>query len=66
MDKVYIEQFYTKWQTNLPQRIEGYIYDENKRILPTRFIFAKFKKVIEKFLNNELSETEKIVLMPGI
>ncbi|MBZ1345519.1 MAG: AAA family ATPase [Candidatus Nealsonbacteria bacterium] len=66
MDKTKIEQFYTKWQANLPQRIEGYIYDENKRMLPTRFMFAKFKKVIEKFLNNELSEIEKVVLMPGI
>ena len=66
MDKAKIEQFYTKWQANLPQRIEGYIYDENKRMLPTRFMFAKFKKVIEKFLNNELSEIEKVVLMPGI
>jgi len=66
MDKAKIEQFYTKWQTNLPQRIEGYIYDENKRMLPTRFMFARFKKVIKKFLNNELSEVEKIILMPGI
>ncbi|MBU2579073.1 ATP-binding protein [Patescibacteria group bacterium] len=66
MDKTNIEQFYTKWQANLPQRIEGYVYDENKKILPTRFIFEKFKKVIEKFLNNELSEIEKIILMPGI
>ena len=66
MDKTNIEQFYTKWQANLPQRIEGYVYDENKKMLPTRFMFASFKKIIEKFLNNELSETEKIVLMPGI
>lgn len=66
MNKAKIEQFYTKWQTNLPQRIEGYIYDENKKILPTRFVFVKFKKLIEKFLTNKLSETEKIVLVPGI
>jgi len=66
MNKADIEQFYTKWQANLPQRIEGYIYNENRKILPTRFMFAKFKKVIEKFLNDELPETEKIVLMPGI
>ncbi len=25
MNKIKIEQFYTKWQTTLPQRIEGYI-----------------------------------------
>lgn len=66
MDKARIEQFYIKWQTTLPQRIEGYIYDENKRLLPTRFMFAKFKKAIDKFLSNRLSETEKIILMPGI
>lgn len=66
MNKVSIEQFYTKWQATLPQRIEGYIYDESKRILPTRFMFSKFKKVVEKLLNGELTETEKIVLMPGI
>ena len=66
MDKVKIEQFYTKWQTTLPQRIEGYIYDENRKLLPTRYMFSKFKKVIEKFLNNSLLEIEKIILMPGI
>ena len=66
MNKAKIEQFYTKWQATLPQRIEGYIFDETGKILPTRFIFAKFKKILEKFLNNEFSEIEKIILMPGI
>ena len=66
MDKIKIEQFYIKWQTTLSPRIEGYIYDENRNLLPTRFIFTKFKKVIEKFLNNSLSEIEKIILIPGI
>ena len=66
MNNVNIEQFYTKWQTNLSQRIEGYLYDENKKILPTCFMFTRLKEVIEKFLNNELTEIEKIILMPGI
>ncbi len=66
MDKAKVEQFFIKWQAAFPQRIEGYIYDENRRILPTRFMFAKFKKLIEGFLSNELHETEKIILMPGI
>jgi len=66
MDKIKIEKFYIKWQTTLPPRIEGYIYDENRNLFPTRFIFTKFKKVIEKFLNNSLSEIEKIILIPGI
>lgn len=64
MEKAKIEQFYRKWQVTLPQRIEGYIYDEVGKILPTRFMFAKFKKILEKFLNNKLSEIEKIILMP--
>ena len=66
MEKTRIEQFYTHWQAVLPQRIDGYIYDEKRKLLPTRFIFFKLKKIIEKFLKNELSEIEKIILMPGI
>lgn len=66
MDRAKIEQFYTHWQAVLPQRIDGYIYDDGKKLLPTRFIFSKFKKTIEKFLKNELLEIEKIILMPGI
>lgn len=66
MDRAKIEQFYIKWQATLPQRTEGYIYDESKKLLPTRFMFSKFKKVVEKLLENNLLETEKIVLMPGI
>lgn len=66
MDRVKIEQFYTKWQTTLPQRIEGYIFDEKMKRLPARFVFGKFKTAVEKLLENSLLETEKIVLMPGI
>lgn len=66
MERIKIEQFYARWYAVLPQRIEGYIYDENKKLLPTRFIFSKFKKLIGKFLKNELSEIEKIILMPGL
>jgi len=66
MEEVKIEQFFIKWQATLPQRIEGYIYDENRKKLPTRFIFTEFKKLIERFLRSELHETEKIILMPGI
>jgi uncharacterized protein len=66
MNKAKIEEFYTRWQAVLPQRIDGYIYDDDRKLLPTRFMFSKFKKIIEKFLKNELSEIEKIILMPGI
>jgi uncharacterized protein len=66
MDKAKIEQFYIKWQAIIRERINGYIYDENNTLLPTRYIFAKFKETLEKFLTNRLSEVEKIILMPGI
>ena len=66
MDKNKIQQFYSRWQITLPQRIEGYIYNEQRKLLPTRFIFSKFKRLVERFLKNELLEIEKIILMPGI
>ncbi|MCA1902863.1 MAG: AAA family ATPase [Candidatus Hydrogenedens sp.] len=66
MDKNKIEQFYMKWQLTLPKRIEGYIYNENKQLLPIRYIFPRFINLIERFLKNEISEIEKIILMPGI
>jgi len=66
MEKTKIEQFYKQWQIVLPQRIDSYIYDDKGELLPTRFIFTKLKKIIEKFLKNEISEIEKITLMPGI
>jgi len=66
MDRENILQFYRRWQSLLKQRIDGYIYDDNMKLLPTRYIFSKFKKSIEKLLTNQLMETEKIILMPGI
>ena len=66
MDRENILQFYRRWQSLLKQRIDGYIYDDNMKPLPTRYIFSKFKKSIEKLLTNQLMETEKIILMPGI
>jgi predicted AAA+ superfamily ATPase len=66
MDSEKILQFYRMWQSLLPQRVDGYIYDEEMKLLPTRYIFSKAKKYIEKLLTNQLIETEKIVLMPGI
>ena len=66
MDRENILQFYRRWQSLLKQRIDGYIYDDNMKPLPTRYIFSKFKKSIEKLLTNQLMETEKIILLTTI
>lgn len=66
MEEQKIREFYQNWQERLPQLVEGYIYDEDKKILPTRYIFSRFKKVLGRFLLNELEEHEKIIILPGI
>lgn len=66
MNREKIESFYTKWQLTLPHRIAGYIYDENKKLFTPRFVFSKFKTLIKKFLKDQLLESEKIILIPGI
>jgi len=66
MDRAKIEQFYARWKLTLPQRIEGYIYDEERELLPQRFIFNKFKEAVEKLLTGKLTDIEKIILIPGI
>lgn len=66
MNEERIDNFYKDWLKILPQLNEGYLYDDNKNLHPTRYIFSYFKKVINDFLNNNLNELEKIILVPGI
>jgi len=61
-----LENFYQNWLKILPRINEGYIYDNNKNLRPTRYIFAYFKKIINDFLTNKISEFDKIILLPGI
>jgi len=61
-----LENFYKNWLQVLPQLSEGYIYDNNKNLRPTRYIFSYFKKIINDFLTNKINEFEKIILLPGI
>jgi len=61
-----IDNFYKEWLKNLPKLSEGYIYDGNKNLRPTRDIFTYFKEVINKFLTDSIDEFEKIILLPGI
>ncbi len=66
MDEEKIKIFYQNWLNVVSQQAEGYIYNEEKNLLPTRDIFSKFKILIEKFLENQLEEYEKIWILPGI
>ncbi|MBM3713483.1 MAG: ATP-binding protein [Actinobacteria bacterium] len=66
MEELEIKEFYFKWQERLRNLIDGYIYDKEKNLLPTRNIFLEFKKIIERFISEKLEEHEKIILMPGI
>ncbi|MCS7180411.1 MAG: AAA family ATPase [bacterium] len=59
-----IKTYFIHWQNSLSQNLEGYIYDEQKHLNPTRFIFIKLKSYILKWINNEFQE--KIILLPGI
>lgn len=61
-----IEDFYRSWQENLPGLARGYIYDDDKKLLPNRLIFSDFKDYLERFLKEELDESEKIIILPGI
>ncbi len=66
MDEQNIKEFYQSWQERTSQLVEGYIYDENKKLLPTRYTFSYFKRVLEDFLANNIEEHEKIIILPGI
>lgn len=66
MDEMKLDNFYKNWLKNLPQLTEGYIYDNNKNLLPTRYLFRYFKKIINDFLVGKISEFEKIILLSEI
>ena len=66
MNRIKIENFYRLWTSQLDNFLSGYIYDENKKPNPTRYIFPHYLKLIEGFLKNEIDEIEKINLLSGI
>jgi len=66
MRETKLENFYKEWINALPQLNEGYLYDDNKNLRPTRHIFSYFKKIIGDFLTDKINEFEKIILLPGI
>lgn len=65
MEEEKIDSFYKSWLKILPRLNEGYIYAD-KDLRPTRHIFSYFRKLVSEFLNDNLNEFEKIILLPGI
>jgi uncharacterized protein len=66
MDEQKISEFYRNWQSRLPNMADGYIYGEDKKLLPTRDAYVWLQNIVEKFLTDTLKENEKIIIMPGI
>jgi len=66
MNEVKLDNFYRNWLKILSQLNKGYLYDGSKNLRPTRHIFITFKKLINDFLENQISEFNKIILLPGI
>ncbi len=65
-ERTQVEDFYRKWRFAEKSVVEGYVYDEDKKLLRTRYIFSKFLVLLRKFLTNQLDETEKINILTGL
>lgn len=61
-----IENFYRLWTSEIDKLFSGYIYDEEEKLNPTRYIFSYYLTLLEKFAGNKLEEIEKINLLSGI
>ena len=61
-----IENFYRLWTSEIDKLLSGYIYDEEGKPNPTRYIFSYYLTLLEKFAGNRLEEIEKINLLSGI
>ncbi|MBU4481072.1 AAA family ATPase [Patescibacteria group bacterium] len=66
INKEKIENFYNLWTTEIDKMFSGYIYDEEGKPNPTRYIFSYYLTLLERFAVNRLEEIEKINLLSGI
>jgi len=65
-NKEKIESFYRLWTSEIDKLFSGYIYDEEGKPNPTRYIFSYYLTLLEKFAGGRLEEIEKINLLSGI
>lgn len=60
------EQFYIEWKANLEEYLKGYIFDAQNRKRRTRSSYLMLQKYVNKLLTGNLSDDEKIIILPGI
>ncbi|MGB9677390.1 MAG: ATP-binding protein, partial [Candidatus Ratteibacteria bacterium] len=70
-DTVKIENFYRLWISRLDEFLENYIYyeipgEKKRKLLPTRYIFSYYLKILNRFLEGEIDELEKIHILTGL
>ncbi len=65
-DKTKIEEFYRFWMSEINNLLEGYIYDRERNLHSTRDKFSPYIFLLERFLNEQIDEVEKIHLLSGI
>lgn len=65
-NKEKVETFYRLWMSEADKLCSGYIYDEEGKPNPTRYIFSYYLTLLEKFASGRLEEIEKINLLSGI
>ena len=61
-----LEQFYIEWKANLEDYLKGYAFSKSGVKMKTRFAFLTLEKYFNKFINDDLSEDEKIIILPGV
>ncbi|PKP60192.1 MAG: hypothetical protein CVT88_03555 [Candidatus Altiarchaeales archaeon HGW-Altiarchaeales-1] len=65
-DKIKTEEFYRLWISETDNLLEGYLYNEERKLYSTRDKFFYYCSLLERFLNNQIDEVEKIRLLSGI
>ncbi|PKP56530.1 MAG: hypothetical protein CVT89_06070 [Candidatus Altiarchaeales archaeon HGW-Altiarchaeales-2] len=59
-DKIKTEEFYRLWISETDNLLEGYLYNEERKLYSTRDKFFYYCSLLERFLNNQIDEVEKI------
>lgn len=65
-DKYQIEEFYRNWCLVEKNTVEGFVYDDDGKLLKTRYFFSKYLTLLKRFLTNQLEEAEKINILTGL
>ncbi|PKP58480.1 MAG: hypothetical protein CVT88_07225 [Candidatus Altiarchaeales archaeon HGW-Altiarchaeales-1] len=65
-ERAKIEKFYSLWILEQEKLINSYVYDGTGNLNPTRHKFFHYVQLLERFLNEQIDEIEKINILSGI